>query len=42
MKTATNLIQNTQKYRKTLKGILTNSYNHQKQRREVKYSLKEL
>ena len=42
MKTPSNLLQNTQKYRKTKKGVLTNSYNHQIQRRDVKYSLKEL
>ena len=41
MKTPKNLILNTQKYRKTKKGVLTNSYNHQKQRRKVNYSLKE-
>ena len=42
MKTSINLIQNTQKYRKTAKGVLTNSYNHQKQRKKVEYSLSEL
>ena len=42
MKTNINLIQNTQKYRKTPKGVLTNSYSHQKQRRYVGYSLNEL
>lgn len=37
-----NLLKNTQKYRKTPKGILTNIYFHQKDRRMVNYSLREL
>jgi len=35
------LLENTRRYRKTRKGVLTNSYNHQKERRKVEYSLKE-
>ena len=36
------LLKNTSKYRKTPKGLLTNSYGKQKSRRMVEYSLKEL
>jgi hypothetical protein len=35
-------MNSTQKFRKTKKGILTNSYGRQKKRKEVLYSLKEL
>jgi hypothetical protein len=35
-------MNSTQKFRKTKKGILTNLYSKQKNRKEVKYSLKEL
>ena len=36
------LLENTQKYRRTKKGILTNSYSKQKSRNTVEYSLTEL
>ena len=32
----------TQKYRRTKKGVLTNTYSHQKSRKKVYYTLKEL
>ena len=35
-------LESTRRYRKTKKGILTNSYNHQKRRLKVDYTLKEL
>ena len=35
-------MNSTQKFRKTKKGILTNSYSKQKKRKKVDYSLKEL
>jgi hypothetical protein len=35
-------LEATRKFRKTKKGVLTNSYGHQKQRRNVEYTLKEL
>lgn len=46
MKTNINLLQNTSKYRKTLKWVITNIYNHNKVRSKNKslhlwYSLKE-
>lgn len=34
------LLKNTQKYRRTPKGVLTNMYNHMKSRHEVKFDLK--
>ena len=36
------LLENTQRYRRTKKGILTNSYSKQNRRHAVEYSLKEL
>ena len=36
------LLENTARYRKTKKGVLTNTYQHQKSRRKVFYTLKEL
>jgi len=36
------IMNNTEKFRKTKKGILTNSYSKQKPRKVVSYSLKEL
>lgn len=41
-KTNTQLLKNTAQYRKTPKGLLTNSYNHQKNRKKTEYSLREL
>jgi len=41
-KTASKSLANTRNYRRTIKGILTNTYQHQKLRHEVEYSLKEL
>ena len=41
MKTEERLLKNTERYRKTKKGVLTNIYNHQKNRNIVEYSLKE-
>ena len=47
-KTSTKLLENTQRYRKTKKGVLTNIYNKQKERSrergfpEPNYSLQEL
>ena len=35
------LLRNTQKYRKTPKGVLTNMYNHMKNRNKVDFSLLE-
>lgn len=35
-------LENTQRYRRTKKGILTNSYSKQKNRKDVEYSLTEL
>ena len=34
-------LENTQKYRKTKKGVLTNMYNHMKYRHQIGFSLKE-
>lgn len=42
MKTELRLLKNTQRYRRTKKGILTNSYQNQKSRYRVDYTLKEL
>ena len=42
MKTPLKLLKNTQDYRKTPKGILTNSYGKQRDRRNVKYTLNQL
>lgn len=36
------LLENTQRYRRTKKGILTNSYSKQQNRKDVEYSLTEL
>ena len=36
------LLENTQRYRRTKKGILTNSYSKQKSRHAVEYNLTEL
>jgi hypothetical protein len=36
MKTNKRLLNNTSKYRKTLKGVITNIYNHQKERSKNK------
>jgi hypothetical protein len=41
MKTNIQLLKNTQNYRKTQKGVLTNMYQHMKTRHEVSFSLKE-
>lgn len=40
-KTRSRLLANTRRYRKTAKGVLTNSYSHQRSRRHVEYSLAE-
>ena len=42
MKTPQKLLKTTEKYRKTPKGILTNSFNKQINRRPVLYSLRQL
>ena len=42
MKTPLSLLKNTADYRKTPKGILTNSFSKQKARRGVSYSLEQL
>lgn len=39
MKTNTQLLKNTQKYRKTKKGVLTNMFNHMKKRHPIEFSL---
>lgn len=36
-----NILKNTQKYRKTKKGVLTNIYNHCKNRKKINFTLKE-
>ena len=41
MKTNIRLLKNTQKYRKTAKGVLTNMYQHMKNRNNVYFSLDE-
>lgn len=41
MKTNIQLLKNTQKYRKTPKGVLTNMYQHMKTRHPVSFTLKE-
>ena len=41
MKTNTQLLRNTQKYRKTPKGVLTNMYQHMIVRNKVFFSLEE-
>lgn len=41
MKTDLRLLKNTQKYRKTKKGVLTNMYNHMKNRHKVDFTLKQ-
>ncbi len=41
MKSQENILNNTRKYRITKKGVLTNIYNHCKNRREIEFSLKE-
>lgn len=41
MKTELKLLKNTQRYRKTPKGVLTNMYQHMKLRHKVDFSLKE-
>ena len=41
MKSQENILNNTRKYRITKKGVLTNIYNHCKNRREIEISLKE-
>lgn len=40
--TKSNLLANTKKYRRTPKGLLTNSYAKQQNRREVHYTLEQL
>lgn len=42
MKTPLKLLRNTQKFRRSPKGILTNIYSHQKSRFPVEYTLKQL
>ena len=42
MKSPKNSLQNTQRFRRTRKGILTNIYQHQKARMKVEYSLRQL
>ncbi len=42
IKTKLKLLQDTKKFRKTPRGVLTNMYCHQKSRRIVKYTLEEL
>lgn len=41
MKNYQKLLENTRKFRKTKKGVLTNIYQHLKQRNKVDFSLKE-
>ena len=41
MTTNIQLLKNTQKYRKTKKGVLTNMYQHMKNRHKISFSLKE-
>lgn len=41
MKNYQRLLENTRKFRKTKKGVLTNIYQHLKQRNKVDFSLKE-
>lgn len=41
MKTNTRLLENTQRYRKTPKGVLTNMYHHIKNRNQVDFTLNE-
>ena len=41
MKSQENILNNTKKYRKTKKGVLTNIYNHCKNRRNVNFSLEQ-
>lgn len=41
MKTPIQLLKNTQRYRKTQKGVLTNMYNHMKSRYSVDFTLGE-
>lgn len=41
MKSQENILNNTKKYRRTKKGVLTNIYNHCKNRRSVEFTLKE-
>lgn len=41
MKSQENILNNTRRYRKTKKGVLTNIYNHCKNRRNVNFTLKE-
>lgn len=41
MRTNVKLLENTSKYRKTKKGVLTNIYHHCKSRRNIEFTLKE-
>ena len=41
MKSQENILNNNKKYRKTKKGVLTNIYNHCKNRRNVNFTLNE-
>jgi hypothetical protein len=41
MKTQSQLLKNTQKFRKTPKGVLTNMYDHMRTRHKVDFSLQE-
>lgn len=41
MKTKLKLLKNTQKYRRTKKGVLTNMYHHMKSRHKVDFTLKQ-
>jgi len=40
-KTSLKLLENTRKWRKTKKGVLTNIYSHMRERHQVSFSLKE-
>ena len=42
MKSQENILNNTKKYRRTKKGVLTNIYNHCKNRKNIEFTLMEL